>query len=580
MNEKQLLKEKVLYYFKIYRSKLLLLYLVTILSNLIALIPLYLFGTSLDFVISGNFNSVIRMIVIMIIIFFITTLLSIVETILHRYITQLITIDSKNRVYEKILNLKRKDFNGINNGELLSKLENDSIAMANFITEDIIQIVISFVTLFITLLIIIKISLKLSIIAMITFPTAMIITNIFSKRTRKFILKGKKLQDENVSVIQETLVAIEEIKCLSMEKYLIDKYELGLNNLMKNDIKTSLITTVINVLSRIITSIGEWIIILVSAWMIIHNMLTIGTLVSFNSFCAKFTVSITTLTGVNVKVQSVYLSIRRIEELLNLSDENEFKTNYNPKLYGEVTMKEINFSYDSNIQILNGLNLKIKPKSLYVIVGKNGCGKTSLLNLLLRFFEGESGDILFDDNNIKNIDINYLRTQICYIPQQPFIFQGTINDNLSIDNNLTIEDKINVCKLVGIHSFIEKLPHKYDMIIGKNGIKLSGGQKQKLAIARGILRNPKIMILDEITSDLDSKSELEIMDLLNRLSEKFTIITVAHRISSILSCPNIIVMKEGKIASQGTHNELISNCKPYIDLYKSQLENIKEKSLV
>lgn len=581
MNEKQLLKEKIWYYFKIHKYKLLILYLVTIVGDLISLVPLYLFGKSLDFVTKGDFGSVVRIIAFMAAIFFTTTLLSVIETNLYNYMNQIITIDIKKQVYKKILKLKRKEFNELNNGELISKIENDSLSIASFITEDILQIIISIATLIIALFFAINLSLKLSVIAILTFPVSMIIANILSKKTRKYILKGKKLQDRNFSIIQETLTGIEEAKCLGIEQYLIEKYGLSLNNLMNNNIKTTWLSTGINVISSIITSVGDWGIILVSAWMIIHNTLTIGTLVSFNSFCAKFTTSITSLTGVNVKIQSIYLSIRRLEELLQLPDETEFETNYNPEIYGEISMRNVSFSYSSDTNVLNELNLSIKPKNLYVIVGKNGCGKTSLLNIMLRFFENNSGEILFDNNNIKYIDINHLRKQICYIPQQPFIFQTTISDNLSIYNNdLAREEKIKACKLVGIHSFIEKLPHGYDTLIGKEGIILSGGQRQKLAIARGILRNPKIMILDEITSDLDSNSELEIMSLLNKLSKKLTIVTVAHRISAILTCPNIIVMNEGQIVSQGTHQELISNCEIYIDLYRNQLNEIKEKLLV
>lgn len=581
MKETQLLKNQVIYYFKTYKGKLILLYLVTALSNLIELIPLYLFGMSLDYVLAANFKSVVIMIGVMAIIFFITMSLSFVETILNKQVNQLITIDTKTKVYEKILKLKRKNFNNINDGQILSKIEFDSSAVANFITEDIVQILIAIVTLVITLAVSIKISLKLSIIAICTFPISMILSNVLGKKTRKFIDEGKKLLDKNTSIIQETLMGIEEYKCLRMESYLSGKYKLNLNSIMKNSIKTSIMTSFINIASAIITSVGDWIIILVSSWMIIHNTLTVGTLVAFNSYCVKFTKAISDLAGVNVKLQTVYNSIHRIEDILNLTDESQFKRKFKPEIHGNITIKDVDFSYTPEQRILKKLNLEIKKNELYVIVGKNGCGKSSLLNLLLRFYEQNNGEILFDGNKIEDIDIEYLRTKICYIPQQPFIFQGTIKENLSLfKDDISLEVEKKACNITGLQEFIETLPDEYDTFIGKGGINLSGGQRQKLAIARGILRHPKIMILDEITSDLDSKAETEIMNLLNKLSKTITIITVAHRINSIVSCPNIIVMKDGEIIKQGSHQELINNCDTYIDLYKDELDNIHEKTLI
>lgn len=172
-----------------------------------------------------------------------------------------------------------------------------------------------------------------------------------------------------------------------------------------------------------------------------------------------------------------------------------------------------------------------------------------------------------------------MRKVIYYIPQQSFIFNGTIKENLLFGNTeATLDDAINACKLTGINKFIELLSNKYETNIGNEGVNLSGGQKQKLAIARGIIRNPKILLLDEITSDLDSESELQIMSILRNLSNKFTIVTIAHRISTVLSCSNIIVMDRGKIIDQGIHEELINRCNVYINLYKRQLNNIKTKS--
>ena len=576
MNDKKRLKKEILSYFKLHKFKLFILYLVTILGDLIALIPLYLFGKALDFVIANNFMYVIKMVAIMAIVFFITIALSIIETNLDKYLNQAIVMDIQKKIYDKILKLRIEDFNLIKNGELLSKIGNDPQAIADFITNDILKIIISTAILVIIIFFILNLSVELSIIAILTFPMSMILTAVLGKKTRKYIKKSKELNDDSFSIIQETIIGLIEIKSLNLQKYLSKKYKLNLKDLMENVLKTTKLSTNINALSSTISSMGEWIIILASSWLIINNRLTIGALASFNSFFSKFAESISSLAQINMKIQTVYLSINRIEGLMQLLDETRLKNEYKPNIYGDICIKEVNFSYVDSKKVLNNLSLEIKPKKLYVVVGENGCGKSTLLNLLMRFYEADSGEILLSNSNIKSIDIQYLREKVVYVPQQIAFFQGSIIDNLSLYNEkINLEEIMDVCKMVGIHNFIETLTEKYNTSIGKGGVNLSGGQLQKLAIVRAILRNPEIMILDEVTSDLDSRSEFEIMQLLNELSEKFTMITVAHRINSILACPNIIVMSNGTVISQGKHDELISNCNIYRELYNNQLKNIK-----
>ncbi len=217
---------------------------------------------------------------------------------------------------------------------------------------------------------------------------------------------------------------------------------------------------------------------------------------------------------------------------------------------------------------MNNLNLIIPKNSFYVIVGTNGSGKTTLLNILIRLYRQTEGSILVDNNPIDDINLRYLRENIIYIQQDSHLFNISIKENLSILNkNSSMTKIIEVCKLVGIHSYIDSLPNKYDSIIGKKGINLSGGQKSRLIIARALLKNPKIMLFDEITSELDAQSEMDIMEILKNLSRNHTILMVAHRINAILAAQKIIVMDKGSIVGFGTHNKLISNCENYKNLF-------------
>nr|WP_064506635.1 ABC transporter ATP-binding protein [Clostridium sporogenes] len=578
MDERKLLKEKTLFYLKKHKFRIILLYIATATSNLVNLIPMYLFGHSIDYTIAGDFKKVLNTIILIILIFLFTSILSIIETVLHTYINQDIVIHFKSEIYDKILYLKKKEFDKICNGEILSKIERDTVCLAEFITEDLINLFISIVTLIVSLYLIIRLSPTLTTISLIIFPITVLLSKILSNKLRKYILKGKLLGDNYFSITQETLSAIEEIKSLGMERLYKNKYKEILSDIRENEGKKTIISTIINFISSIISSSGEWLILLVASWMIINKTLSVGTLIAFNSFNSRVTLSISQISKLIVKTQNIFVSLKRIEELTNLPDENQYKTKFCPELSGNIEIVDLSFSYYSKLGILKNINLDIKNNDFYVIVGRNGCGKTTLLNIVSNFLDDYKGEILFDNYNVRDIDIDWLRKKISYIPQQPHIFQGTIDFNLSLSNeNLSESYKIEACKLVGLHSFIDTLPNKYNTILGKDGVILSGGQKQKLAIARAILRNPKIMILDEITSDLDSKSEVEIMSLLNQLKRKYTIITVAHRISSILYCPNIIVMDNGEIVGMGDHEKLITECDSYIDLYRNQLNKISEK---
>ncbi|KIS24994.1 hypothetical protein N495_10390 [Clostridium botulinum B2 450] len=578
MDEKKLLKEKTLFYLKKHKFRIILLYIATATSNLVNLIPMYLFGHSIDYTIAGDFKKVLNTIILIILIFLFTSILSIIETVLHTYINQDIVIHFKSEIYDKILYLKKKEFDKICNGEILSKIERDTVCLAEFITEDLINLFISIVTLIVSLYLIIRLSPTLTTISLIIFPITVLLSKILSNKLRKYILKGKLLGDNYFSITQETLSAIEEIKSLGMEGLYKNKYKEILSDIRENEGKKTIISTIINFISSIISSSGEWLILLVASWMIINKTLSVGTLIAFNSFNSRVTLSISQISKFIVKTQNIFVSLKRIEELTNLPDETQYKTKFCPELSGNIEIVDLSFSYYSKLGILKNINLDIKNNDFYVIVGRNGCGKTTLLNIVSNFLDDYKGEILFDNYNVRDIDIDWLRKKISYIPQQPHIFQGTIDFNLSLSNeNLSESYKIEACKLVGLHSFIDTLPDKYNTILGKDGVILSGGQKQKLAIARAILRNPKIMILDEITSDLDSKSEVEIMSLLNQLKRKYTIITVAHRISSILYCSNIIVMDNGEIVGMGDHEKLITECDSYIDLYRNQLNKISEK---
>lgn len=579
MNERKLVKKEFCYCFKKYKFKLCILYLVTILSNLISLIPLYLFGDIIDFITNSNIQGVKNTLIKMIGLFLITTLLSVIETLLHSYLNEALIKYEKERLYKKILYLKMKEFDNIYDGELMSKVEGDTADIVNFVTEGIVRIIMAITTMIITIFFAINISFKLSVIAVIVIPIILFVTNILNKKNRKYIINSRKLSDKRFSCLSESFNSLAEIKSLNIQEKMFRKYSDILSENVKNTFSISVLRTCIHVFNSTVTSISDWFVIIFATILVMNGEITVGNLVAFNSFIGKFGDSVSILYEFKVNLQTLYTSILRTFDLIKLDDESELDQKCNYNLSGNIKFDNVHFAYNNDL-VLKGVNLDINQKSFYVIVGANGCGKSTLLNQIMRLYDSKDGKILFDNNIINDFNVEYLRRNIAYVRQQPYIFEGTVEENLLITNSKkTLEDVKEACRLVEIDNLIESLPDGYKTKIGTEGVELSGGERQKLAIARGILQEPKIMLLDEITSDLDSDAELKISALLKELSEKFTVIMVAHRISTVLECPNIIVMDSGKVVAQGNHEQLIKNCEVYKKLYKEQIKRIKVKSI-
>ncbi|HDK7217493.1 TPA: ABC transporter ATP-binding protein [Clostridium botulinum] len=573
------INKQLMCHLKKYKLLLITVYIVCSLAQILELIPIYIFGTIVDFIIKGNFIEVKKRVIYLIIIFILFNSLNIIETLLTVRLRNRITNDIKEKIVKKTFKLQMQDFNEIKDGQIITTLENDSSVISSFITDDIPNMLISTITIIISLFLILKLSLNLSIIALVMIPISMITSCVIGKFVKKYTIKGRELSDNYSSFVQEFLTKFKEIRCLSIQNIVFRTYNKSINNIADNVMKTSMTNTVSNLMSSLLTSVTEWIIIIYGAWLIINKYLTVGTYVAFNSYLSKFSTSLQQIFTYNIHVQALKVSLIRINNLFEYTEEEYNKLGEKQKIEGEIILKDISFSFKKNkTPVLNNLNLIIPKNSFYVIVGTNGSGKTTLLNILIRLYRQTEGSILVDNNPIDDINLRYLRENIIYIQQDSHLFNISIKENLSILNkNSSMTKIIEVCKLVGIHSYIDSLPNKYDSIIGKKGINLSGGQKSRLIIARALLKNPKIMLFDEITSELDAQSEMDIMEILKNLSRNHTILMVAHRINAILAAQKIIVMDKGSIVGFGTHNKLISNCENYKNLFLNQINDIEQK---
>lgn len=385
------------------------------------------------------------------------------------------------------------------------------------------------------------------------------------------------------SYLVESLNGIQTVKAYNAERKANRETEKKFIKLLKSIFHLSWVSNIQSSLKVFVELVGGVVILWVGGVSVIHGEMTMGTLITFNSLLAYFLEPVKNLINLQPQIQTAVVAADRLGEILDLEaekTENEYKKLSPERFFGDIEMKHVNFRYGTRKLILEDINLKIEKGQKVAFVGASGSGKTTLSKLLLHLYSAESGEILIDGNNIEDIQMEKLREKIAYIPQETFLFSGSILENLSLGlDNAAMDDIIEASKMAQAHEFINSLPLRYETRLEENGTNLSGGQRQRLAIARAMLKKPDILILDEATSNLDAITERALDKTIHEYAKDMTTIFIAHRLSTIKNCDKIFVMEQGKIVECGTHEELKTAGGRYAELVKQQsLENIEDMS--
>jgi subfamily B ATP-binding cassette protein MsbA len=562
---------------KKYIPELSISFILIILTSLTTAITAWLLDPAIKEIFQNKNTKMLYFIPLAIIFTFIVKAFSI-------YGTRIITIKIGINVIQNIQTLMAQkfllyDISHIakkHSGKYLSNFTNDITILFGVLTGVVVTLFKEIFTLIALLCLMFYHDWQLSLLAIIMIPIAAISSKNIGKKMGKKVHIGLEASDKLMKFLIEIIKGSWLIKIYQKEEEELKKISKVINERFKTMRKVEQTRLGAGPIMEIISAIAIAIVVFFAGYRSMEGAITLGEFVSFLAALMLAYQPVRALAGINVGIQEGIAAAKRIYEIIDQKNEVYHDENAPSLKLKDATLefKNISFIYPDGTHALKNLTAKIEGGKKVGLVGISGSGKTTFLNLIPRFFNLKHGEILIDGQNINNINLNSLRKEISLVSQDVILFDDTIRSNILYGNILASNDKIiQACKFAAAQEFIEKLPKKYETIIGENGVKLSGGQKQRLSIARAILKDSSIILLDEATSSLDSESEAVIQKAIQNLTENKTTIIIAHRLSTIMNCDKILVFNNGQIVAEGSHDFLVKNSSIYKNLYEKQIIN-------
>lgn len=489
------------------------------------------------------------------------------------YAGQKVVFDIRNTLYKHLQQLSYSFYDQTQTGQIMSRVTSDVDAAQRFLSNGAIQIISNAVSFFATLILMLSLNWQLTLVAMVTVPVLAWRVQVYATKVRPMFTDIQQQVAVVNTRIQENISGQRVVKAFARKQYEMEKFERDNKELLQRSIRAERLSAINWSLMRLLTEMSLAIILWYGGRQVISTELTLGTLMSFNMLLGQLLGPIRMLGWQVSMVQRTIASGERIFEILDTQADVRDKPGAKPigKIEGRVTFENVSFAYDGVNMVLKNINLDVSPGETVAILGGTGSGKTTLINLIPRFYDVTEGRILIDGIDIRDVTVESLRRQIGIVTQETFLFSASLRDNIAYGNpEATDHEIMEAAKAAHIHDFIMSLPDGYDTIIGERGVGLSGGQKQRVAIARALLMDARILLLDESTSSVDVETEMQIQEAFSRLLKDRTAFIIAQRLSTVRDADRVIVLDNGRIAEEGTHEELLQLGGIYTAIYNLQ----------
>ena len=570
--------KRLFIYCKPYISQFYLLVFFTISLSILSPIRPYLVQLTIDNHVAFNdYNGMLNMIIILIVLLLFQGVIQYYHTYLSGWIGQNIVRDLRIKLYSHIQKLRLKFFDNTPIGKIITRNISDIETIAEVFGQGLASIIGDLLQLVGILIIMFLINWKLTLITLSTFPLLLLVTYIFKEKVKVSFNNVREAVANLNSFVQEHIVGMNVVQIFARESKEYESFKKINKNHLESNLKAVLYYSLYFPAMEFFTALGMGLMIWYGSNQILEDEISLGILIAFIMYLQMFFRPIRMIADrFNVLQMGVVSSIR-IFKLLDNQEiiVNNDKLKIENNISGKLEFKNLWFAYNKKDYVLRNINFKINPGNVLAIVGSTGSGKTSIINLINRFYEFNKGEIYLDENKLRDYNLNELRQVIGYVPQDVFLFSDTIRNNLTLGNKKISDSEIwDVIRYLKAKRFIEKLPGKLDYNVMERGATLSVGQRQLLSCIRILLFDPKIILLDEATSSVDSETEEIIQNAISKILNKRTSIVVAHRLSTIKQADNIIVLENGEIVESGKHNDLKKNNKHYSKLYKMQFSKI------
>lgn len=584
-NTKKTLKE-LLSYLKDYKLRLTLVVLCTIGSTVFAIIGPKLLGNITTEIFNGlmkkitntgsiDFSLISKIAIMTIVLYVVSSILSAFQGVIMAKISTSISYKLRNKINHKINLLPMKFFDTKTHGEVLSIITNDVDTFASSLEQSVSTIITSIATIIGVLIMMISINIPMTLVGLLIVPVCMYIVNKIARHGQKYFFQQQEYLGNINGHVEEVYGGHDIVKSFNAEDKVTKEFNEINDKLYNSAWKSQFFGTSMFPITKFVGHLGYVCISILGGYMVILEKIEVGEIQSFTQYIRRFTNSIDDLSQVANNIQSALAAAERVFDFLELEEEKKIQ-NYDldiDQIKGNIEFKNVKFGYNPDKIIINDFSAKIKAGQKIAIVGPTGAGKTTIVKLLMRFYDLNSGTILIDGKDASKYNRHLIRSMFGMVLQDTWLFNGTINDNIRYGKldatDLEIQE---ACKIANVDHFIRTLPEGYNLVLNEEADNISGGQKQLLTIARVILADPKILILDEATSSVDTRTEILIQEAMDKLMENRTSFIIAHRLSTIKNADLILAMNNGDIIEQGTHEELLKKNGFYANLYNSQFD--------